>query len=238
MIETGNLNDQESKFRIVCRHPFFEGLPSDIQFRLMAHVASKSYTKDSVIFNRGDAGSSLLLIYSGSVRIGVQSLDGKDAVFRFLNEGEYFGEIALLDGRPRTADAYAHTDCELLAIYRRDLMTIVDSHPPLMHRLLQVLCTRLRRTTEQVEYLMFADLAGRLARTLVELAPISKIPGQICATQSDIAKIAGVSREMTNKQLRIWAKKNWIALGRKEITVLCPDELTKMALPALIEPCR
>ena len=224
--------NQSAKLAIMCRHPFFEGLPDEIGTHLVKHIVSKSYPKNTVIFSKGDPGDALLLINRGSVMIGAQSREGRDAVFRLLKQGEFFGEIALLDGLPRTADAYAHTNCELLVIYRRDLIPIIEAYPPLMWRLLRILCTRLRKTTEQVEDLMFIDLAGRLAHTLLELSSFSHEPGRILATQSEIARIAGLSREMTNKQLQIWAKRNWIALGRKELVLSNIIELSKIASSA------
>lgn len=221
--------DPHAKLAAMCQHPFFEGISPEICTRLAGRVISRRYPSNAIIFAKGDPGDALSLISSGAVRIGVRWQDGRDVIFRLLHEGEFFGEIALLDGRPRTADAYAHTDCEILSIYRRDLIPIIESYPSLMWRLLQILCSRMRKTTEQVEDLMFVDLSGRLARTLIELASDAKDNNRIRVTQSEIAKIAGLSRETTNKQLRAWAKRSWIALGRREILLLNAVELSKIA---------
>lgn len=217
-----------NKLEILSRHPFFYDLPSEIRNRIVEHAKLKRYSASEIIFNKGDPGTCLFIVCSGIVKIDVRSRGGKDAVFNLVKEGEFFGEIAVLDGLPRTANARAFTDCELMRLDRRDLIPVMESYPPLMLHLLRILCARLRRTTEQVEDLMFIDLAGRLARTLLGLAAASKTPGRICVTQSEIAQIAGLSREMTNKQLRTWAKDNWIKLARKEIVILQPVLLSKI----------
>ena len=213
---------------VIGSHPFFASLPSDVQRRLVDYITSRRYAAGAVIFAKGDPGSALFFVREGAVKLSAHSQDGKDAVFNLAKEGEFFGEVALLDGLPRTANAIAFTNCELLIVERRDLIPIIEAHPQLMWRLIQILCGRLRKTSEQVENLMFIDLAGRLARALLELSSLSKSPRRINVAQRDIAQIAGVSREMANKQLRRWEKDNWIELGRKEIVLLRPEELSKL----------
>lgn len=212
---------------IIGRHPFFAGLPGDVRQRLVDYTRSKRYDAGSAIFSKGDPGSALFFVCEGTVKLSAQSQDGKDAVFNLAKEGDFFGEIALLDGLPRTANASAFTNCELLVVERRDLVPILEDHPALMWQLIQLLCARLRKTSEQVENLMFIDLAGRLARTLLELSSLSKSPGHIFVAQREIAQIAGVSREMANKQLRRWERDSLIKLARKEIIVLRPEELSR-----------
>src|SRR5262249_10538534 len=140
--------------------------------------ASYSHTKSvpagATIFDRGDPGSSLFAICAGTVKIINRSWDGKDAVLNLISAGEIFGEIALLDGQPRTAGAGAVTDCELLVIDRRNVLPMIASEPDVALNLIEILCARLRRTSEQVEDVMFLDLPGRLAKRLLWLAEHSK----------------------------------------------------------------
>jgi CRP/FNR family transcriptional regulator, cyclic AMP receptor protein len=229
------IDNPKDRSTVLWRHPFFTDLPIDIQKRLVNYVKLKHYDAGSLIFSKGDPGDSLFFVYTGIVKIDTRSYEGKDAVFNLVTEGQFFGEIALLDGLPRTANASAFTNCELMIFLKRDLSLIIERHPPLMLRIVQLLCARLRQTMEQVENLMFIDLAGRLAKTLLELSSVSKTPGRICITQREIAQLAGLSREMTNKQLRTWARVSFIKMARNEISVLKPAELYKLASPTELE---
>ena len=106
------------------------------------------------------------------MKISAPSAEGKGAVFNLISEGAIFGEIAVLDGLPRTADATALTDCELMVIERRDFITLIRERAEFAVKLIEVLCRRLRHTTGQLEDVMLLDLPGRLAKT-----PFCKQPG-------------------------------------------------------------
>jgi CRP-like cAMP-binding protein len=149
-----------------------------------------------------------------------------------ISDGAIFGEIALLDGLPRTADATAITDCELMMIERRNFIPLVNEQPEMATKLIELLCGRLRQTTEQLEDVMFLNLPGRLAKTLLQLAKSSKPTSRgprIALTQSDIGKMIGISRESTNKQLRAWQDRKWLLLERGGIVILAPDALAEIA---------
>jgi CRP-like cAMP-binding protein len=149
-----------------------------------------------------------------------------------ISDGAIFGEIALLDGLPRTADATAVADCELMVIERRDFLPLIKEQPEIAIKLIEVLCGRLRQTTEQLEDVMFLDLPGRLAKTLLQLARTSKPTSRgprVALTQGDIGRIIGISRESTNKQLRSWQDRKWLLLERGGIVILAPDALAKIA---------
>jgi CRP-like cAMP-binding protein len=185
----------------------------------------------TTIFAKGDVGASLFAVCAGTVKITNRSLDGKDAVFNLINAGEIFGEIALLDGRPRTADALAMTDCELMVIDRREFIPLVESRPDVALRLIEVFCARLRHTSEQIEDALFLDFPARLAKTLLWLAKNAKVSpqGRVTITQREIGQIIGMSRESTNKQLRVWAQRNWLRLERGGVVLLAPDPLAEIA---------
>src|SRR5205807_7692163 len=138
--------------------------------------------------------------------------DGRDLVLNIARPGEIFGEMALLDGRPRSANAAAMTDCELVVMERREFIPFLRSQPDVMLKLMEILCLRLRRTNEQVQEVAFVNLSIRLAKTLLRLAATetAKQAGKIRITQREISEIVGRSRESTNKQLRTWAKRGWI----------------------------
>ena len=210
------------------RHPFFAPLPIETRERLGAYIKTMRFRRGATVFSKGDPGTSLFVVRSGIVRVSARSTVGKDAVFGLFKEGDFFGEIALLDGLPRTANAIAFTDCILLAIDRRDFLPILQSEPPLMLHVIDVLCARLRRTTSQVEDLLFLDLKARLAKTLRQLARPEANVCRVSISQRELAEIAGLSREMINKQLRAWEASGWLELRRKDIVILKPDELAKL----------
>jgi CRP/FNR family transcriptional regulator, cyclic AMP receptor protein len=200
--------------------------------RLSNCIVSKSVKRGTAICTKGDPGTCLFAIASGMVKISVPSVEGKDAVFNVLGKGSIFGEIALLDGHPRTADAIATTDCELYIIERRDFLPVMREEPDIALKIIEILCSRLRRTTEQAEELMFLDLPSRLAKALMRLLeedPAGTHGRKISITQKDLGNIIGMSRESTNKQLRIWEDKKWVRLERNAVVILAPDTLAAIA---------
>jgi CRP/FNR family transcriptional regulator, cyclic AMP receptor protein len=134
----------------------------------------------------------------------------------------------LLDGRPRSADVAAVTDCELMVINRRDFVPLMHDHPEVAFKFIDILCERLRRTNEQVERVMFLDLPTRLAKVLIQLAQTGEASAEgrkISMTQREIGQMIGMSRESTNKQLRNWEERKWIRLERGSVVVVALDKL-------------
>jgi CRP-like cAMP-binding protein len=149
-----------------------------------------------------------------------------------LGKGAIFGEIALLDGNPRTADATAVTDCELFVIERRDFLPLMREEPDIALRIIEILCSKLRRTTEQAEEVMFLDLPSRLAKALMRLVDADTAglrERKIKTTQKDLGSIIGMTRESVNKQLRIWQDKKWVRLERNGVVILATDRLAAIA---------
>jgi CRP-like cAMP-binding protein len=170
------------------------------------------------IFSKGDEGLGLLAVLSGIVKISVVSENGREIVLNLIGANEIFGEIALLDGGARTADATALNDCELLVLDRRDLLRILMEEPIVSIKLLEVVSSRLRRTSEQVEDLSFGDLSVRLAKALLRIADLQgtldKPRPRITITQKELGQTIGLSRERTNWYLRAWEKAGAISLEK------------------------
>jgi CRP/FNR family cyclic AMP-dependent transcriptional regulator len=226
---TGGATDKVSLLR---NHPLFCELTPSMLERISTYVNRRSVAKGSTIFEKGDAGVGLIGVISGSVKISVTSADGRDVVLNIIRPGEVFGEIALLDGRARTANATAMSDCELIVIERREFIPFLRSEPDVTLKLMEILCSRLRKTSEQVQDVTFLNLSTRLAKTLLRLtanAGPSKPTGKVAITQREISQIVGRSRESTNKQLRAWAKRGWIRLERGSVTVVKADKLVELA---------
>jgi CRP/FNR family transcriptional regulator, cyclic AMP receptor protein len=153
-------------------------------------------------------------------------------VLNIIQAGEIFGEIALLDGHPRTADATAMSDCELMVIERRDFIQFLRSRPDMSVKFIEILCSRLRRTSEQVQDVTFLNLPTRLAKALLRLTAQVEAAAprrKVAITQRELSQIIGRSRESTNKQLRAWSKRGWIKLDRGGVTVLAAGPIVEIA---------
>ena len=220
------------KLSLLRSHPLFRDLPPGVIEHLGSYMKTRRVARGTSIFAKGDPGTGLMGVLAGAVKVSVASADGKDIVLNVFREGDIFGEIALLDGRPRTADATAMSDCELIVIERRDFVPFLSSQPDVMLKFIEILCSRLRRTSEQVQDITFLNLPTRLAKTLLQLTggvQGSATPSKATITQREISQMIGMSRESTNKQLRAWAKRGWIRLERGGVGVIAPDKLTAIA---------
>jgi CRP/FNR family transcriptional regulator, cyclic AMP receptor protein len=222
----GGGTDRASLLR---NHPLFRELTPPILERISAYIKRRSVPKGSTIFEKGDAGVGLIGVVSGSVKISVNSADGRDIVLNIIRPGEVFGEIALLDGRARTANATAMSDCELIVIERREFIPFLRSEPDVTLKLMEILCSRLRKTSEQVQDVTFLNLPARLAKVLLRLAATAGPSGKVAITQREISQIIGKSRESTNKRLRAWSKRGWIRLERGSVTLMKTDKLVEFA---------
>jgi CRP-like cAMP-binding protein len=229
--ETLRRRRDAEKRSVLQNHYLFGKLSPKHIDRLAACIVGKSVRRATTIFAKGDPGSSLFAICKGAVKATVPSVDGHDAVFNLFGKGDIFGEIALLDGRPRTADAIAITDCELFVIERRDFLPLVREEPEIALKLIEILCARLRQTTEQAENLMFLHLPGRLAKALLRLSDGDGDARErkVAVTQRDLGNIIGMSRESTNRQLRLWEQHKWVRLGRGGIVIVSAKALERVA---------
>jgi CRP/FNR family transcriptional regulator, cyclic AMP receptor protein len=229
-VNTQYLSNPLDKGRLLRSHPFFSGLDDRIVERLIPHALTRKVKKGTLLFRKGDVGTNLYAVCAGAVRVSAPSDQGKDAVFNLIVPGEIFGEIAFLDGGPRTADAVMIESGELMVIERRDFLPLLHDYPKLALRLLEILCGRLRRTSEQVEDIVFLGLKARLAKALLYLYEhSSSTPGQkLRVTQREISQLIGVSRESANKQLRSWQRQKWVRLERGGLSILSLDVLKRL----------
>src|SRR5579885_3362996 len=195
--------------QILERHAVLGKLsPGEID-TLLRYSRVERYPEHEEIFAKGSPGTSMMLVLAGSVRISSISFSGKEIVFNIINAGELVGEVAVFDGGPRSGDAVAMTDCELLVLNRRDLMPCLERHADICLELIKILCERLRRTSEQVEDLVFRHVESRIAKALLQLH----------LSQTELSTIVGSTRESVNKQLSEWEKKGIVA-RRKELVIV------------------
>lgn len=210
---------------VLRRSPLFSPLGDGELDAMLQHATVSRYAEGDQIFAKGDPGNSMMAVLKGRVMISSPSEDGRQVVLTVFRDGEVFGEIALLDGKERTADATAMADTELLVVPRRSLLSLLEHRPELCLGLLVVLCERLRRTNEQVEDLAFLDLEARIAKVLVRLAEengdggTAAQPVGVKISQRALGELVGGSRESVNKHLQDWKRLGIIELGKGAILV-------------------
>jgi CRP-like cAMP-binding protein len=216
---------------VLRKHPIFSDLAPDALDQLCRYAQPTSLKRGATLFAKGDPGHSLYAVISGTVKISVSSPDGRNAILNLIGAGEVFGEMSVLDGRVRSADAIANTNCEILVIDRRDFLPFVHSQPALAMKFIELLCGRLRWTSDQVEQIILQDLPGRLASALLGLTEKRKVENAsrtIAITQQEISEMVGMTRESINKQLRAWAARDWLRLEHGAIVVLNADPLREL----------
>ncbi len=223
----------------LAQHDLLGHLTPEELDRLLAPARVERLDKGRVLFRKGDPGDRLYVVLAGRISIGTTAGDGKEVVLNVLGRGEVFGEIALLDGKPRTADATAMAESHLLVLDRSDFMPFLESHPEVAARLIAVLCERVRWISESYEDALFMDLPARLAKRLLLLAEAYGEPVGETATriefplsQQELAKLAGVSRQAVNKLLRSWQSQGLIALDHSHVTIINAARLRRLVEPA------
>jgi CRP/FNR family transcriptional regulator, cyclic AMP receptor protein len=215
----------QEKRQILAKHPLLGKLSETEIDALLRYARVEFYPADEEIFAKDSPVNSIMLVLRGSVRVSSISIDGKQIVFNIFNEGDIVGEIAVLDGGPRTCDAFAMTDCELLVLNRRDFMPYLEKHPEICLMLIKILCEKLRRTSEQVEDLVFRHVKGRIAKALLQLSKRSgraQVDSGLLAlhlSQSELGNIVGSTRESVNKQLTEWEKEGIVAIAKELIII-------------------
>jgi CRP/FNR family cyclic AMP-dependent transcriptional regulator len=221
-----------SKLSVLRRHPYFADLEPEAFEQLCRYAKHSTLKRGATICSKGDPGASMFAVISGTVKISVSSADGRSAILNLIGPGEIFGEMTVLDGQVRSADATANTNCEIFIIDRREFIPFLKSQPDLAMKFIELLCTRLRWTSEQVEQIILQNLPGRLASALLRLTEKRKLePGgrTIAVTQQEISEMVGMTRESINKQLRVWADRKWVRLEHGAIVVLNAESLQALA---------
>lgn len=202
---------------------------------LMAYGTNRRCDAGQVIFEKGDAGDSMMVVLSGRVRIGSYLPHGREAILNFLGPGEVLGEIAMLDGKPRSADAVAAEPTALYVLQRRELIPFFEAHPAVTLRIVEVLCERLRRATEMVEELLCLSSGPRIAIALLRIAEDHAVQRdgtlalEVKLSQSELGNHVGLGRESVNRQLQAWRKLGILDDGNGRITVLQPQRLQAIA---------
>jgi CRP/FNR family transcriptional regulator, cyclic AMP receptor protein len=204
-------------------HGFFGRLSDSDLDVVLSHARTEHHTAGQLIFPKGSQGRSMMAVLGGSIKISAPSPAGREIVLAVIGPGEVFGEIALLDGGERTADAWALTECDLLVFDHRDFMPFLERRADLCLLLLRMMCRRLRQTNEHVEGALFERLDHRLARALLRSAPAegekNSAARSVRISQQELANMVGATRERVNKQLHVWQRDGLLDLRKREIVV-------------------
>jgi CRP/FNR family transcriptional regulator, cyclic AMP receptor protein len=225
---------QQEKRQIFEHHPLFGKLNSREIDSLIGYSRIERFPTGREVFSKGSPGLSLMAVLRGSIKISSLSDEGKEIVFGIINAGEIFGELAVLDGEERSADATAMTDCELLVLNRRDFLHLLETRADLCMILLRILCRRLRQTSKQVEDVMFRHLESRVAKALLQLAEsvglhrLQSASVELHVSQRELGNMAGCSRESVNKILQNRHRQGLIDLGKASVLIRDLEALRRL----------
>jgi CRP-like cAMP-binding protein len=205
--------------------PLFRSLPLEESRRVAALLQKQFLKKGEVLFRKGDEGTSLYMIVSGKLKIARQSRDGDEVILAILGNGDFCGEMSILDGFPRSADAVAIEETYLYGLNRKDFLAYVLNNETAVRAILTALSRRLRRADDFLEDIFFLNVSGRLAKKLIDLALTNgyqegqKEPPRIRITQRELASMVGSTRESVNKELRNLRERELIAMAGNTIVI-------------------
>ncbi|MBL8398459.1 MAG: Crp/Fnr family transcriptional regulator [Candidatus Accumulibacter sp.] len=200
----------------------FAGLGEAQTANLYQRARSRSFAANSIVVHEGDDGSGLFVVQSGSLKVFLTDQNGREVTLSLLDPGDYFGELALLDGAPRSASVMAVTRSELLQLPRSAFLAMLDEHPACMQAVIRNLVARIRLLTENVRSLALSNVFGRISRIFNTLA-VEKDGLRVIErrlTQQELANIIGASREMVNRILRDLVAGGYIEIDQHRLILL------------------
>ncbi len=209
---------------VLSQIPIFSALGDEDRMSLAERIDRQSFPKGSVLFRRGEPGNALYIIIRGQIRIFASTRQGNEITLALLGAGEFFGEMALLDGQSRSANAEATEETELHFLDRDNFFSFLMNKESALRAILCALSQRLRTTDDLLTEAYFLQISHRLARKLVELyekvATEEGAPQPIGITQLELAGMIGATRESVNKELNALRKKGLVQTSRNRITIL------------------
>ncbi|WP_189113832.1 Crp/Fnr family transcriptional regulator [Pilimelia terevasa] len=198
----------------------FTGLEQEVRQRVLAAAVPRTYRRGTLLFVENDPGDSLILLKRGAVAVFRTSATGERAMLSVVRPPDVLGEVSLLDGSARSASAEAIEDTHALALSRGAFMELVHSNPRILDAVMRSLGALIRRLTEQNADHVFLDLPGRVAKTLVRLAgDTSATIVTVELNQSQLAEMAGGSRQSVNQAIGSFAGRNWLRTEGRRIVI-------------------
>jgi len=206
--------------------PIFSALSANVLDELLSRMTKRSYQKNNMILMEDEFGDTFFIIAGGSIKITRVSEDGREVILAMLGEGEFFGEMSLLDGETRSANAIAIEESKVLILKRHDFLLFLERFPKIAISLLTEMAGRIRKSDQQIESLSLSDAEHRIGITLIRMAEelgtirqgkveISNLP-----YQQDIANMAGTSRETVSRMMKILEEKGFIKRSGHNLSIL------------------
>ena len=227
-----NKNLQMKDPQFLADMALFKSLPPSQLVQISQDIMYRYFEQGEIIFREGDPGEVLYMVKSGQVRIYINGLDGSEtSVILFGRPGDIFGELAVIDGLPRSATAVAISPTTLYMIERQTFSQHMRHMPQLSFNFMYELTKKVRYNTKQMDSLTSLPVPQRLARKLMELAQNygrvkeAGVYIDMALTQSQLASLIGATRESTNKGLREFRERDWILVENGHITILDPEAL-------------
>ena len=220
---------------ILARAGIFQGVDPDAVAALIADMETVTFPRGTTIFDEGEPGDRLYIIVDGKVKLARHAPDGRENLLSVMGPSDMFGELSIFDPGPRTSSAVCVTDVTAATMNSTMLKQWIDTHPEISQQLLRVLARRLRRTNASLADLIFTDVPGRVAKTLLQLANRFGMQegGALRVnhdlTQEEIAQLVGASRETVNKALATFAHRGWIRLEGKSVLIVDTEHLARRA---------
>jgi CRP-like cAMP-binding protein len=218
--------------QLLSKSLLFAALDDGARRELAGHARRQSFYIGEPIFHVGAPGQSMMVILNGTVRVSLPGPRGKGVILADLPAGELLGEVALLDGKERSADATALTRCELVVLERRDVLAFLEKRPDICLKLLELMCARLRKSDQRMSDIAFLELSVRLAKVLLDRISPSGRAGaksKLSLSQTELANMINATRENVNRCLRNWQRQGIVDLDERWIVVMQREALGAIA---------
>jgi CRP/FNR family transcriptional regulator, cyclic AMP receptor protein len=220
---------------VLARSGIFQGVDADAAESLAKEMEIIEIRKGEVVFSEGEPGDSLYIVLSGKLKVGRRAADGRQNLIAVMGPSDMVGELSLFDPGPRTATATAVLDTRLARLRKQALRPWLTNRPEIAEQLLRVLARRLRRTNDALADLIFTDVPGRVAKTLLQFAGrfgtreggVLRVSHDL--TQEELAQLVGASRETVNKALADFASRGWLRLDGKTVIIMDTERLARRA---------
>jgi CRP/FNR family cyclic AMP-dependent transcriptional regulator len=209
---------------LLANSEFFAEVDPELREQIALRGQRRRLVRGDVLFSEGDDPSELFIVLEGRIAIANRSVDGRESVLALMEPGDLFGEMALLDGQPRSAEARALEPSVVLAIPYAPVQAMFEENPRLLWGVVRMLSRRLRAMDEALADSVFLDVTGRTAKRLLELAAGSD-EFLLPVTQEELAGMVGASRERVNKAIASFIRLGWLAQHDRRYKILQRDRL-------------
>lgn len=210
------------------RYPLFAKLPDAELLQLAERVRTRVFKRGETLFRKDDPGNHLYIVLEGAVKIALPGEFGQEALVSIMRTGDFFGELALFDGSPRSASATALEDTRAALLARDDFLAFLEAHPAVVRVVLDALAKTIRRLSDRVEDLIFLDVPSRVAKYLLDLAQADgEHDLELTLTQDELAAFIGASRVSVNRVLGDLERREIIEIRRRHIVIKDAQKLAK-----------